>query len=200
MPGAGPELSGLLDRFRDFPDWLGGAGGWDLLDERLPIVSFDLSGVPEGLGPVAGAACIETLWGLVVSDPRPRVVLVDDCSRFFSSRGCSEVLDAVVKRARKFRLGVVNVSTDLGFFLWGSPVGGRSLLQNSALKTAFGPGQGFLGPVSDVLGISQGGREFLSGASPGQGVVVVDVSGDFCVSGNECFPGELDILVRAGLC
>ena len=91
---------------------------------------------------------------------------------------CAEVLSGMVNRARKFRLGVVSVSADLERFL----VGGRFLFQNAVFRMAFGQdglragwpsgrmafGQdpALLMPVSEALGFSPGGREFLENASP----------------------------------
>ena len=197
----GSELSGLLGKLvQESCVWLLGGGGWDVLGDGLPIVSFDLGGVPDGVKPFASAVCIETLWGLVVSRPGPRLLLVDECGEVLSSPGGASVLDGVVKRSRKLGLGVVSVTSDAGRFLAdGQHPGGRSILRNSAFRMAFGQDPGMLDPVSEALGLSPESRQFLENAAPGEGVLS-EVSGDLPVSGLDCSAGERDVLSGAGLC
>ena len=195
----GRELSALLEDFTRGPStWLLGSGGADSLPDSSPVC-FDLDGVPEDVLPVSAAVCVEAVWGLTVRDPGYRLLLVDECCAALRSPGCADVLCGVVKRARKFGLGLVSVSSDPGGFLEGGSPGGRSLLQNAAFRLALGQDPAVLDPVAEALGLSPGGREFLENASPCQGVLV-DGWGEFRVSVGGCTAGEWGELARAGLC
>ena len=91
-----------------------------LLETGVPLTSFNLSGLPARLVPVATAICLEAVWELAVSAPGFRLLLVDDCAPALSTRWGADGLLNVVKRARKTGLGVAVVVREPVDFLEGS--------------------------------------------------------------------------------
>ena len=91
----------------------------------------------------------------------------------------AEALLTIVKRARKYRLGLMTVTQDVQDFLAEDSSGGiisghagRSLLQNSALKIAFQQDAAALPLVAEALGLNADMREFLEGSLRGQGLLI----------------------------
>ena len=162
----------------------------DLLEHEVPVTSFNLKNLSSRLKPVATSICAEVVWGLAVTNPRPRLLVVDECWTVLSTPSGAESLLTIVKRARKYQLGLMTITQDVQDFLAenqgaGLITGhaGRSLLQNSAMKLAFQQDPAALPQVTEALGLNSDVSEFLSASLRGQGVLVGE-RGD-------CYPLEI---------
>ena len=49
------------------------------MSDEAPVTSFNLKNLPNSLKPVATVVCSEVVWGMAVSRPRPRLLVVDEC-------------------------------------------------------------------------------------------------------------------------
>ena len=157
----------------------------DLLSDEKPVTSFNLKNLSGALKPIATSVCSEVVWGLAVTAPRPRLLVVDECWTVLATPSGAEALITIVKRARKYQLGLMTITQDVQDFLAeqsgaGAIAGhaGRSLLQNSAMKLAFSQDPAALGQVVEALGLNEDVGQFLAGALRGQGVLVGE-SGNF---------------------
>ena len=115
--------------------------GLNLLENEAPVTTFNLKNLPAPLKPVATSICSEVVWSLAVSSPRSRRLVVDECWTVLQTPSGAEALINIVKRARKYRLGLLTITQDVQDFLGehsGAVTGhaGRSLLQNNAMKLA----------------------------------------------------------------
>ena len=151
----------------------------DLLKNEAPVTSFNLKNLSGALKPVATSICSEVVWGLAVAAPRPRLLVVDECWTVLATPSGAEALITIVKRARKYQLGLLTITQDVQDFLAEQQgVGlvqghaGRSLLQNSATKLAFSQDPAALPQVVDALGLNDDVSQFLAGALRGQGILV----------------------------
>ena len=163
----------------------------DLLEHEAPVTAFNLRNLPPRLKAVATAVCTEVVWGLAISDPRPRLLIVDECWTVLATRSGAEALLTVAKRARKYRLGLMAITQDVQDFLAedtsaGAIQGhaGKSLLQNSAMKLLLQQDPAALPLVVSALGLTDDAAAFLASSLRGQGLLVGE-RGD-------CYP--LDIL------
>ena len=162
----------------------------DLLHNESPVTSFNLKNLNSSLKPVATSVCAEVVWSLSVSSPRPRILIVDECWTVLSTPSGAEALLTIVKRARKYRLGLMAITQDVQDFLsenasLGLVAGhaGRSLLQNSALKVALQQDAAALPLVADALGLGPDMMEFLERALRGQGLLIGERS--------DCYPFQI---------
>ena len=161
-----------------------------LLENEAPVTSFNLKNLSSSLKPVATSICSEVVWGLAVSKPRPRILVVDECWTVLATPSGAEALITIVKRARKYQLGLMTITQDVQDFLAEDPGrgviashAGRSLLQNSATKLALSQDPAALPQVVEALGLSEDVGNFLAGALRGQGVLVSETG--------TCFPIEI---------
>ena len=150
-----------------------------LLENEAPVTSFNLKNLPSNLKPVATSVCSEVVWGLAVTNPKPRILVVDECWTVLATPSGAEALITIVKRARKYQLGLTTITQDVQDFLSEAPGmgviashAGRSLLQNSATKLALSQDPAALPQVVEALGLSDDVGHFLAGALRGQGVLV----------------------------
>ena len=151
----------------------------DLMVNEAPVTSFNLKNLSGALKPVAISVCAEVVWGLAVTSPRPRLLVVDECWTVLASPSGAEALITIVKRARKYQLGLMTVTQDVQDFLAENSQGGvitghagKSLLQNSATKLAFSQDPGALPQVVEALGLDDDVGAFLAGSLRGQGVLI----------------------------
>ena len=183
----GERLAHLLSPFATGSSrFLMGADSQSLLDNEAPVTSFNLKNLAGPLKPVATSVCSEVVWGLAVTKPRPRILVVDECWTVLATPSGAEALITIVKRARKYQLGLMTITQDVQDFLSENaslgPIAGhagRSLLQNSATKLALSQDPAALPQVVDALGLSDDVGQFLAGALRGQGVLVNEAGSFF---------------------
>ena len=160
----------------------------DLVNDEASVTSFNLKNLTGTLKPVATAMCAEVVWGLGVSDPKPRLLVVDECWTMLATPSGAEALITIAKRARKYSLGLMSITQDVQDFLSEDKSGGvitghagRSLLQNSATKLALSQDPAALPMVVDALALSDSNGAFLAGALRGQGILVGEQGNTFPV-------------------
>ena len=102
----GVELAHLLSPFATgSARYLMQESSENLLENEAPVTSFNLKNLSSALKPVATSICAEVVWGMAVSEPRPRRLVVDECWTVLATPSGAEALINIVKRARKYQLG-----------------------------------------------------------------------------------------------
>lgn len=186
----GQKLAHLLSRFATgSARYLMQDSPHNLLEDEAPVTSFNLKNLAGPLKPVATSICSEVVWSLAVSHPRPRRLVVDECWTVLATPSGAEALINIVKRARKYQLGLLTITQDVQDFLAENSSGnitghaGRSLLQNSAMKLALSQDPAALPQVVDALGLSSDDGNFLASSLRGQGLLINE--------SGVCFPIEI---------
>ena len=185
----GLELAHLLSPFATgSARYLMQESSENLLENEAPVTSFNLKNLSSALKPVATSICAEVVWGMAVSEPRPRRLVVDECWTVLATPSGAEALINIVKRARKYQLGLLTITQDVQDFLSDNPAvggitghAGRSLLQNSAMKLALSQDPAALPQVVEALGLNADEGDFLAGCLRGQGLLINDLGSSFPV-------------------
>ena len=176
----GPELGHLLEKYATGSSrYLMAGGGEDLLAEEPVVTCFNLKNLSAAQKPVATSICAETVWGLGVSDPRPRLMVVDECWTVLQTPSGAEALLQIAKRARKYRLGLMTITQDVDDFLGEHQEGGavtghagRSILQNSSTKLVLSQDPAALPTVVEAVNLNDSAASFLASARRGQGLLL----------------------------
>ena len=159
----------------------------DLMSDERSVTTFNLRSLSDQLKPVAVSVCAEVVWGLAVSKPKPRILVVDECWTVLATPEGSAVLLAIAKRARKYKLALMAVTQDVQDFLAtieGKGVTGHaglSLLQNACDKFVLAQDDNVYEEVCNVLNLTSTSREFLRTVGRGQGLLVSAGTGQFPV-------------------
>ena len=179
-PGA--EMVVLLERFAtgSVQYLLSGTGG-SLFEDEKPVTTFNLRHLPSDLKPVATSVCSEVVWGLAISKPKDRVLVVDECWTVLATPSGAEALLTIAKRARKYKLGLLCITQDVQDFLAEDKDGGAiaghaglALLQNSGTKLILSQDPAALPLVAQALQLNEDCERYLKSVSRGQGLLITD--------------------------
>lgn len=179
---AGEEMARLLARFAvGSLRYLMSSDGVDLSADEKPVTCFNLKNLSGTLKPVATSVCAEVVWGLAVAHKRPRLLIVDECWTVLATPSGAEALITIVKRARKYGLGLMTITQDVQDFLGEHQEGGaimghagKALLQNSATKLALSQDPAALPAVIEALALGEDAAGFLRSALRGQGLFITN--------------------------
>ena len=159
----------------------------DLMTNELPVTTFNLRNLSPALKPVATSVCAEVVWGLATTQPKPRIMVVDECWTVLATPQGAEALLTIAKRARKYRLALIAITQDVQDLLAEDKEGGMqghaglSLLQNAADKFVLAQDDNVIDQVCDVLGLTPQSSEYLRTVGRGQGLLVSTRNGQFPV-------------------
>ena len=176
------EMVLLLERFAtgSVQYLLSGTGGGLFEDER-PVTTFNLRHLPSDLKPVATSVCSEVVWGLAISQPKDRVLVVDECWTVLATPSGAEALLTIAKRARKYKLGLLCITQDVQDFLAEDKDGGAiaghaglALLQNSGTKLVLSQDPAALPLVAQALQLNEDCARYLKSVARGQGLLITD--------------------------
>lgn len=129
---------------------------------------FSVKELQDALRPIAMFVILDFIWTRVKKDLRPRLLLVDEAWHMMRYTDSAQFLWGIVKRARKYYLGLTTITQDVEDFL--NQDIGRAIVTNSALRVLFKQSPAAIDRVGDVFYLSQGERQLLLGANIGEGI------------------------------
>lgn len=176
----GEMLAPLLERFvTGSVQYLMAGSGHGMFEREAPVTTFNLRHLNDDLKPVATLVCSEAVWGLAVSQPRHRVLVVDECWTVLKTQTGAAALLEIVRRARKYLLAMTCITQDIQDFLGEDPNAGSvmghagiTLLNNSDTKFVLSQSLTTLPLVGEALGLDPGSVQYLKGVARGQGLLV----------------------------
>lgn len=178
----GEEMASLIERFATGTvQYMMGGTGANLFVDEAPITTFNMRNLGTALKPVATSVCSEVVWGLAISQPRNRILVVDECWTVLATPSGAEALLTIAKRARKYKLGLLPITQDVQDFLSedasAGAIGGHAglaLLQNSGSKMILSQDAAALPLVGHALQLNDDAMMFLKACVTGQGLLVTD--------------------------
>ena len=102
------------------------------VDMKNQLVTFSVRDLEDELRPIALYSIISYIWNVVRSNKRRRILAIDEAWMLMLHEDSAKFIFALVKRARKYYLGVTTITQDVNDFL-SSPYG-QAIVNNSALR------------------------------------------------------------------
>ena len=138
------------------------------VDIENPFTVFSVKELQDVLRPIAMFVILDYIWTRVKKDLKPRLLVVDEAWHMMRYKDTAQFLWSVVKRARKYYLGLTTITQDVEDFL--SQDIGKAIVTNSALKVLLKQAPAAIDHIGDVFYLSQGEKNLLLGANVGEGI------------------------------
>ncbi|HWA52298.1 MAG TPA: ATP-binding protein [Patescibacteria group bacterium] len=138
------------------------------IDITNPFTVFSIQDLQEVLRPIAMFIILDFIWTKVKKDKKKRLLIVDEAWIMMRYPDTAQFLWSVVKRARKYFLGLTTITQDVEDFL-GQDIG-KAIVTNSSLRVLLKQSPAAIDKVGDLFYLSQGERQLLMAANVGEGI------------------------------
>lgn len=167
MGGSGPELAQRLRKYTT-GTFAGIFSQQSNIDINNQMVVFNVRDLEDELRPVAMYIILNHIWNITRTDQRRRMLVVDEAWNLMKYDDSASFLFSLVKRARKYHLGVTMISQDVEDFM--SSRMGRAIVSNSSMQILLKQSVAAVDVLSDVFKLTDEEKKRLSNFPVGQGL------------------------------
>jgi len=136
------------------------------------FVVFGIKNLEESLRPVAMQIILDYIWTIVKKTLKKRILVVDEAWYLMQYKDSAEFLRGIVKRGRKYYLGVTTITQDVDDFLKTSY--GKEIITNSSIQILLKQHSAAINLIGETFYLSQGERQLLLSADKGEGIFFAD--------------------------
>jgi len=133
-----------------------------------PFTVFSVKDLQDALRPIAMFIILDYIWTRVKRDIKRRILIVDEAWHMMKYPDTAQFLWSVVKRARKYYLGLTTITQDVEDFL--NQDIGKAIVTNSALRLLLKQSPAAIDKVGETFYLSQGEKQLLLAANVGEGI------------------------------
>ena len=132
------------------------------------FVAFGIRDMEEGLRPMAMYIITRYIWNKIKSELKKRIMVVDEAWWLMHSEDGASFLFGLVKRARKYWLGVTTITQDVNDFMRSEY--GQPIIANSSLQFLMKQSPSTADVVQKTFILTDWEKELLTGAQVGEGL------------------------------
>ncbi len=132
------------------------------------LVSFSVRDLEDELRPIAIYTIVNYIWNVVRSESKKRILVIDEAWWLMQHEDSAKFIYALVKRCRKYYLGVTTITQDVNDFL-ASPYG-QAIVNNSALQILLKQSPAAIGLVQKTFVLTEGEKYLLLECGVGEGI------------------------------
>jgi type IV secretory pathway VirB4 component len=133
-----------------------------------PFTVFSVKDMQDALRPIAMFIILDYIWTRVKKDLKKRILVAEEAWQMMKYPDTAQFLWSVVKRARKYYLGLTTITQDVEDFL--SQDIGKAIVTNSATQVLLKQSPAAIDKIGDVFYLSQGEKQLLLAANVGEGI------------------------------
>lgn len=138
------------------------------IDIKSQLTVFSVKEMEEELRPVAMYMILDFIWTRVKKDLKKRILVIDEAWYFMQHPDSASFIRAMVKRARKYYLGITTITQDVEDFL--NTDYGKSIVTNASILFLMKQSTASIPVLAETFYLSQGERQLLVTADVGEGV------------------------------
>ncbi len=138
------------------------------VDIKNRLIVFSIRDLEEELRPIAMYIVLNFVWNLIRSSLKQRMLVIDEAWWMMKYKDSASFLFGLVKRARKYFLGVTTITQDVDDFIkseYGAPI-----ISNSSLQLLLKQSPTSIEAVAKAFGLTEGEKAFLLEAAVGEGL------------------------------
>lgn len=132
------------------------------------LVAFSVRDLEDELRPMAIYIIINYIWNIVRSKIKKRIMIIDEAWWLMQHEDSARFIFALVKRCRKYYLGVTNITQDVSDFLSSSY--GQAIVNNSALQLLLKQSKSSIDLVQKTFLLTEGEKYLLLECGVGEGI------------------------------
>ncbi|MFA5109369.1 MAG: DUF87 domain-containing protein [Patescibacteria group bacterium] len=132
------------------------------------LVCFSVRDLEDELRPIAIYTIVNYIWNVVRSEMKKRILVVDEAWWMMQHEDSAKFIFALVKRCRKYYLGVTTITQDVNDFLT-SPYG-QAIVTNSSLQILLKQSSAAIDLVQKTFMLTEGEKYLLLECGIGEGI------------------------------
>ncbi len=132
------------------------------------LVCFSVRDLEDELRPLAIYTIVNYIWNTVRSEMRQRILVIDEAWWMMQNEDSAKFIFALVKRCRKYYLGVTTITQDVNDFLT-SPYG-QAIVTNSSLQILLKQSPASIDLIQKTFLLTEGEKYLLLECGVGEGI------------------------------
>ena len=138
------------------------------VEMKNQLVVFSVRDLEDELRPTAIYTIINYIWNVVRSERKKRILVVDEAWWLMQNEDSAKFIFALVKRARKYFLGVTTITQDVNDFLRSQY--GQAIVTNSAMQLLMKQAPSAADAVQNTFHLTDGEKFLLLESGVGEGI------------------------------
>ena len=163
----GKTIAQRLDKFTH-GSYAGFTNAPTNVDIKNRLIVFSIRDLEDELRPIAMYIVLNFVWSLVRSELKKRLLIIDEAWWMMKYKDSASFLFGLVKRARKYYLGVTTITQEVEDFLKSEY--GRPVITNSSIQLLMKQAPASVDAVMEAFHITEGEKAFLLEAGVGEGL------------------------------
>ncbi len=163
----GSELASRLDKYTR-GTFSGLFNSPTNIDMRNQLVVFSVRDLEDELRPIAIYTIVNFIWNVVRSELKKRILVIDEAWWLMQNEDSAKFIYALVKRCRKYYLGVTTITQDVNDFLVSQY--GQAIVTNSALQLLMRQSSASIDLVQKTFVLTEGEKYLLLECGVGEGI------------------------------
>jgi len=138
------------------------------VEMRNQLVVFSVRDLEDELKPISIYTIINYIWNVVRSELKKRILVVDEAWWLMQREDSAKFIFALVKRCRKYYLGVTTITQDVNDFL--TSAYGQAIVNNSSLQLLMKQTPSAIDLVQKTFMLTEGEKYLLLECGVGEGI------------------------------
>jgi type IV secretory pathway VirB4 component len=138
------------------------------LNIKNQLTIFSVKEMADELRPVAMFIILDFIWTRIKKDLKKRILVIDEAWYFMKHQDSASFIHGMVKRARKYYLGITTITQDVEDFINNDY--GRAIVTNASIQFLMKQSTAAIPVLSETFYLSEGERQLLMAADVGEGI------------------------------
>lgn len=138
------------------------------LNIKNQLTIFSVKEMADELRPVAMFIILDFIWTRIKKDLKKRILVIDEAWYFMKHQDSASFIHGMVKRARKYYLGISTITQDVEDFINNDY--GRAIVTNASIQFLMKQSTAAIPVLSETFYLSEGERQLLMAADVGEGI------------------------------
>jgi type IV secretory pathway VirB4 component len=138
------------------------------VDLKSGLMVFSIRDLEDALRPIAMYIILNFIWSRIRSAMKKRLMIVDEAWTMMQHEDSAKFLFGLVKRARKYYLGITVINQDVEDFMK-SPYG-KPIVSNSAMALLLKQSPASIAVLQKTFNLTEGEKYMLLNSGVGQGL------------------------------